>query len=340
MSFGSALKAESNAAQAEQRANALNREGALLGEEGSFSSAIARFQEADRIFPRPIHDCNIGLVYVFWQRLPEAWFYLQRCRGRAVKGLPAWVEKRYAAVGEELKKGDYARLDILAEPVGTVLRIEKFLDNQTIPTPTLIWLPFGEHRLELSADNHVMQVRPILLQMNQTYSLKVKLEVQEVMQPQQAIVVTPPSKEESLEPAPIESDAGFSSKNVEVIGEPKQTPALTSPGNLSSPLDQEEVGALKTQSPASAAPQEAPGFFASRGFRWFLSGLALTSGAVAGYAGYQAQKLDKDLEKRAASAEGTKASLNEAEDYMDIADGALVLGVLSGGGALVLWWSF
>ena len=48
---------------AEERADALMREGAALGDKALWDEAIERFRASDREFPRAIVACNIGLAH-------------------------------------------------------------------------------------------------------------------------------------------------------------------------------------------------------------------------------------------------------------------------------------
>ncbi len=136
------------------RADVLVAEGARLGDAGRWEEAVGRFKDAERLYPRAIHHCNIGLVYVRWKRYPEAQLHLARCRSRATEPLPAWVDVRQREVMAVLSGGDFAPLQITTEPSAARVAIDRF-PGEELSAPALVWLPAGRHRVQVSAPGHL-----------------------------------------------------------------------------------------------------------------------------------------------------------------------------------------
>lgn len=135
---------------ARERADALVREGAALGERGAWAAAIARFREAGALFPRAIDHCNIGMAYVRWGRPAPGWLHLTRCEARTTEPLPAWVATWREDALAAMAQGEYAPVELVAEPRTAEARIDAFPD-EVLTTPVTVWLPFGEHLVTVSA---------------------------------------------------------------------------------------------------------------------------------------------------------------------------------------------
>lgn len=132
------------------RADALVRDGAALGQRGEWEAAIARFREASALFPRALDHCNIGLAYVRWGKPAAGWLHLTRCEARATDTLPRWVAVLREEALTGLADGDYAPVEIVAEPRLAEVRIDAFPD-EVLTTPVTVWLPFGEHAVTVTA---------------------------------------------------------------------------------------------------------------------------------------------------------------------------------------------
>lgn len=122
-------------------ADALVAEGARLGGEGRLEEAILRFKAAEARFPRALHDCNIGLAYARLGRLPQAHWFLSRCRHRATAPLPDWVGPRLETTLSQLRAGPYAPVRIETSPQSAAVTISTFAPDETVTPPADVWLP-------------------------------------------------------------------------------------------------------------------------------------------------------------------------------------------------------
>ncbi|MCC6622436.1 MAG: hypothetical protein IT385_14325 [Deltaproteobacteria bacterium] len=135
-------------------ADRLVAEGAALGQKGRWDEAIARFEEAERHFPRAIHACNIGLAHARADRPEKALLHLTACQARATEPLPAWVPKRIDETRAALNAGRFAPLELVPRTLGARVTLDHFGDQPLVP-PVTVWLPFGEHRLRAELAGHV-----------------------------------------------------------------------------------------------------------------------------------------------------------------------------------------
>lgn len=142
-------------------ADRLVREGAALGEEGRWDEAIARFKEAEKLWPRALHDCNIGLAQARARRPHLGLFYLERCERRETATLPAWVGARQREARAALSRGAFAQIElrvVAAEGgeavVGAELTVSG-LGDETLAAPAQLWLPLGEHTVVARAPGRV-----------------------------------------------------------------------------------------------------------------------------------------------------------------------------------------
>lgn len=204
------------AAAAEPRVEAdrLVREGAALGEEGRWDEAIGRFKEAEKLWPRALHDCNIGLAQARAGRPHLSLYYLERCERRETGTLPAWVGVRQREASARLARGAYAPVElrvVAAEGGEAVAGAEltvSSLSGETVTAPASLWLPLGEHTVVARAPGRVETRRALSVSARD----KVVVEVALVLEP----VVEPPEPEPEPEPEPV------------VVG-PVVPPVVTSP---------------------------------------------------------------------------------------------------------------
>lgn len=154
----------------EETADAFVARGIKRTESQEWDAAIALFRAAERVYPRAIHDCNIGLAYARSDRPHLAWYYLGRCSSRSTGNLPAWVDTRRKEATDTLSAGAYAALDFTVTPGGRV-SLSVFSMPGEVFTPTLtnpgapgsltLWLPFGTHTVTFDAGGCVSEVRTL-----------------------------------------------------------------------------------------------------------------------------------------------------------------------------------
>ena len=150
-----------------QEADRLVREGAALGEEGRWDEAIARFKEAEELWPRALHDCNIGLAQARAGRPHLSLFHLERCERRETGALPAWVGTRQREALARLSRGAFApvELRVVAAEGGEVVAGAELtmsaLGGETVLAPAKVWLPLGEHSIVARAPGRVETSRAL-----------------------------------------------------------------------------------------------------------------------------------------------------------------------------------
>lgn len=192
-----------------ERADLLLREGAELGKQGKDDEAIARFKEAERIYPRAIHDCNIGLVYARTKRWPQAHLFLTRCRERwarqETRPLPGWVTTRLRAVHDQLDAGGFAPITLTVNPPTATLTTSAFAADETF-TARVIWLPLGTHQVTATAGGYQPRTIPIeaATPARQTISISLAPEPGPVEEPGPT-EPEPELKPVEPEPAPVEA---------------------------------------------------------------------------------------------------------------------------------------
>jgi hypothetical protein len=179
-------------------ADALVVEGARLGEESLFEEAILRFKAAESRLPRALHDCNIGLAYARLARLPQAQFFLERCRRRSAEPLPSWVAPRAETTLAQLRAGRHAPVRVETSPGLAPVTVSVFAPDELVDTPADLWLP-------LDAEVVIEAVRPGLpaaaarVRLVSTAPSRVVVEL-----PAAPLVVAEPAAPASLAPAPVE----------------------------------------------------------------------------------------------------------------------------------------
>ena len=161
---------------AEQQADARVRAGAALGAEQRYDEAIAQFHEAERLFPRAIHDCNIGLAYRLSERWPQAFLYLRSCLARATSALPRWVDREHRAVQARLTRGAFTPVAIHVQPRGALVRFPDLLDDASFPAPVSAWLPRQSIRIEVEREGFQAQQRTLHPQGEASVRVDVSLE--------------------------------------------------------------------------------------------------------------------------------------------------------------------
>ena len=182
-----------------EQADALVREGAALGEAGLWDGAIARFRDADALFPRAMHDCNIGLAYARSNRPDAGWLYLVRCQARTTEALPRWVDVRRREALAALAAGEYAPVELNVEPRAAEVRIDGMSDD-AFAAPLTLWLPFGERRLTVAAPGYVTAEVSLAITTRDPIRQNVVLEA---VPPPEPVTVAPPAEPDPAAPEPV-----------------------------------------------------------------------------------------------------------------------------------------
>lgn len=169
-------------------ADRLVREGAALGERGLWDEAIARFSEAEKLWPRALHDCNIGLAQARAGRPHLSLFYLERCERRETGSLPSWVGVRQREALARLSRGAFAPVELRVVAAdggeaiaGAELTVSGF-GGETMPAPAKVWLPLGEHRVVARAPGRVEASRALTVSERDRAIVEVALVLEPVVQ--------------------------------------------------------------------------------------------------------------------------------------------------------------
>ena len=162
-----ATSASASAETPEERAATLVTEGEALGKLGRFDEALARFHEAERVAPNPIHDCYIAVGFARQGKFAHARFYLERCKARANKPEPvSWYATALATVLEG--SADYGRVEVQVslEGVGsataTSIAIRNYPDLP-LESGAVVWLPPGSYVIDFARDGFVSTSKTVEL---------------------------------------------------------------------------------------------------------------------------------------------------------------------------------
>lgn len=131
-----------------ERANALVEQGSKAAKT-DLNKAIALFKEAEKVFPRAVHHCNLGLAFVRLKDWPRTYMYLDRCRRRWSKSdgaAPPWIVTRLKQAAGELAAGEYAQVLLRITPSDARVTVSAFAADEPIEAGA-VWLPFGEHTI-------------------------------------------------------------------------------------------------------------------------------------------------------------------------------------------------
>jgi hypothetical protein len=182
------------------RADALVREAASRGKANDWDGAIAAFREAEALYPRAIHDCNIGLAFMRSARPHMAWVYLGRCQVRATDALPPWVDTMRRDALTAMRDGAWAPIEVTATPHTATVSVDAL--PQEVFTPTAgtlsLWLPHGQHTLRVTAPNHVAETRLVTVAGRDPTRISVALSPAPVTRPE------PVARPETPPPEPVE----------------------------------------------------------------------------------------------------------------------------------------
>jgi hypothetical protein len=183
------------------QADALVRKGNELGRAGKLAEAIAAFKEAEQLHPRAVPLCNIGLAYGKLGKPALAHLYLRRCRERWTatedKAAPAWIDAELATLDKQLPAG-HGRIDLKLRPADARAVTSAFAADDPLP-PGRIWLPYGDHTITVSADDHDSRTVPVHVSQG-TQGLLITLERTKVEAPPR----DPPPPVEGPKPPAVE----------------------------------------------------------------------------------------------------------------------------------------
>ncbi len=168
-----------------ERADAHLRDAAARGGANDWDGAIAAFRKAEALYPRAIHDCNIGLAFMRSARPHLAWIYLGRCQVRATDALPAWVDTMRRDTLTAMRAGTFAPVELTTTPGNATVTVDTLPDETFSPTAgTLsLWLPHGPHAVRIAAPGHVTETRALDLSGRETTRLAVALATEPAAQP-------------------------------------------------------------------------------------------------------------------------------------------------------------
>lgn len=156
LGFAKDGQAQESASEARELAKkAISISSAAGGDSQKLAQAIALFEEAFALDPRPQYQCSIGISYQESGKLSLAHFYLGRCIARTSDATrKAQLSKYHAAIEGELRKQGFVSVDLSSRPSGASLSIAALQEGKGVRTPILLWLGEGPHLIEASHSGH------------------------------------------------------------------------------------------------------------------------------------------------------------------------------------------
>lgn len=129
-----------------------------------YAGAAARFREAHRLDPRAEYICNVGVAYQRAKQLLHAQIYLAAClrRGQSLDAkFIDVIRSGLAEVEATLSAGAFAPVDITLEPREGNISISSFDADESFVGAPVVWLPFGTHTIEASAEGYASERRTV-----------------------------------------------------------------------------------------------------------------------------------------------------------------------------------
>lgn len=156
LGFAKDGRAQDSASEARELAKkAISISSAAGGDSQKLAQAIALFEEAFALDPRPQYQCSIGISYQESGKLSLAHLYLGRCIARTSDATrKAQLSKYHAAIEGELRKQGFVSVDLSSRPSGASLSIAALQEGKGVRTPILLWLGEGPHLIEASHAGH------------------------------------------------------------------------------------------------------------------------------------------------------------------------------------------
>ena len=160
-------------ADAKADADALVREGATLAGAGKLDDAIARFKAAEALFPRALHQCNLGVAYAKLKRPDRAHRYFTTCRTASTAAEWKTISATAEAVEKELKQGGYAPLTLVIDPGDALVTASTLADDEafTARDITRLWVPLGDVTIRATRDGLGPQTTSITVDKPTTVTL-------------------------------------------------------------------------------------------------------------------------------------------------------------------------
>ena len=161
-------------------ADRLVTEATALATQGRMVEAAGKFLAAFKADPRPELLCNVAIAYhKAGTELPRTELFFSKCLARASGLDPKFVDSIRAtlvSVEQQLRAGRFTPIDIVVEPINATVSIEEFLPEESFIGSRLIWLPFGDHVVVVSAEGHAQQRVTVETRSNIQRSVRVELE--------------------------------------------------------------------------------------------------------------------------------------------------------------------
>lgn len=212
--------ADETAVTAKQRAD----EADALAKSGDFLGAAAAYKAAHALDPRAEYQCNVGVAYWKARDLPRAQLFLNVCLSRG-SHLPATfvesVRLVLATVEDRLREGEFAPVDVVVRPAAAEVRIAGWAEDDVFVGSRLVWLPYGEHVLEIRAPGYLATTRPLSIAARDGVDVRIDLE---------PVPVAAPA------PPPTIVTAPGTREIVVVQPPPSRTPALIASGVVAAAL--------------------------------------------------------------------------------------------------------
>ena len=202
-----------------KRAAELASEGSAFGRAGDLEQAIERFSAAERIYPRALHNCNMGLAWARLDRPARSHFFLAECRERWASeeqgSLPAWVDKRVGEAEAKLRAGAYALITLATVPADATVVVPGLTEQGF--RARAVWLPAGDHEVHVSRDAFVATTHRISVRAGEAERIDVALEPiaapaeeppPEIAPAEEPEVTTSPPPVAPAPPPAVDRDAG------------------------------------------------------------------------------------------------------------------------------------
>lgn len=167
-------------------ADAVEDEAESLARAGKFLDAAAKYRAAYALDSRPDLLCNVGVAYYKADDMPRAQLYLGQCltqSGSLDADFATQVRNVLGVVDEKLRAGDFAPVRITVVPDNASFTVSAYGADEKQIGNKLIWLPYGTHTLEVSAEGYVTK--------SETVEVAGHVEIAKAIELERAPVVDP-----------------------------------------------------------------------------------------------------------------------------------------------------